>query len=46
MRSRVLRAMKQRMYVLSRELLPRDDTIENFEVLGSIGNASYCIYSK
>lgn len=46
MRARVLRAMKQRMYVLSRELSPRDDTTENFEVLGSIGNVSYCAYSE
>ncbi|KAI8646317.1 hypothetical protein BD408DRAFT_410553 [Parasitella parasitica] len=39
MRGRVLRAMKQKMFVLSRELSPQDDTAENFEVLGSIGNS-------
>ncbi|KAK4519506.1 Elongation of fatty acids protein 2 [Mucor velutinosus] len=38
MRGRILRAMKQRMFVMSRELSPQDDTIENFEVIGSIGN--------
>ncbi|GAN09618.1 RING finger domain protein, partial [Mucor ambiguus] len=38
MRGRVLRAMKQRMFVMSRELSPQDDTVEKFEVIGSIGN--------
>lgn len=42
MRSRVTRAMKQRMFVMSRELSPENDTIEKFEVLGSIGNVSRC----
>lgn len=40
MRGRVLRAMKQRMFVMSRELSPQDDTVEKFEVIGSIGNVS------
>ncbi|EPB82273.1 hypothetical protein HMPREF1544_10994 [Mucor circinelloides 1006PhL] len=38
MRGRVLRAMKQRMFVMSRELSAQDDTVEKFEVIGSIGN--------
>lgn len=40
MRSRVTRAMKQRMFVMSRELSASDDSVEKFEVLGSIGNVS------
>ncbi|CEP17783.1 hypothetical protein [Parasitella parasitica] len=39
MRGRVLRAIKQKMFVLSRELSPHDESAENFEVLGSIGNS-------
>ncbi|RCH77563.1 hypothetical protein CU098_002224, partial [Rhizopus stolonifer] len=38
MKGRVLRAMKQKMFVLSRELVSNDDSSESFEVLGSIGN--------
>ncbi|CEG65615.1 hypothetical protein RMATCC62417_02364 [Rhizopus microsporus] len=38
MRGRVTRALKQRMFVLSRQLSPDDESIEVFEVLGSIGN--------
>jgi hypothetical protein len=40
MRGRVTRAMKQRMFVMSRELANSNDSIEKFEVLGSIGNVS------
>lgn len=43
MRGRVLRAMKQRMFVMSRELSAQDDTVEKFEVIGSIGNVSRAI---
>jgi hypothetical protein len=38
MRGRVTRALKQRMFVLSRQLSPDDESTEVFEVLGSIGN--------
>ncbi|KAI7895090.1 uncharacterized protein EV154DRAFT_414165 [Mucor mucedo] len=38
MRSRVVRAMNQRMFVMSRELSQSDESVEKFEVLGSIGN--------
>ncbi|CAO3633924.1 unnamed protein product [Mucor hiemalis] len=38
MRGRVLRAMKQKMFVISRELDQNNDSCEKFEVLGSIGN--------
>lgn len=41
MRGRVLRAMKQKMFVISRELDQRNDSCEKFEVLGSIGNVSF-----
>lgn len=40
MRGRVLRAMKQTMFVISRELSATDDSTEIFEVLGSVGNVS------
>lgn len=40
MRGRVTRAMKQKMFVLSRELDSEDESVEKFEVLGSIGNVS------
>jgi hypothetical protein len=40
MRGRVIRAMKQKMFVLSRELDGQDESVEKFEVLGSIGNVS------
>lgn len=33
--------MKQRMFVMSRELSTQDDTVEKFEVIGSIGNVSF-----
>lgn len=32
--------MKQKMFVLSRELDSEDESVEKFEVLGSIGNVS------
>lgn len=38
MRARVTRAMKQRMFVMSRELDPENENNEKFEVLGSVGN--------
>ncbi|KAG2232136.1 hypothetical protein INT48_008878 [Thamnidium elegans] len=38
MRGRVVRAMKQKMFVISREADARDNSIEKFEVLGSVGN--------
>ncbi|KAG0734979.1 hypothetical protein G6F57_014674 [Rhizopus arrhizus] len=38
MKGRVTRAMKQRMFVLSRQLAENDESTEIFEVLGSIGN--------
>jgi hypothetical protein len=40
MRGRITRAMKQKMFVLSRELDSQDESVENFEVLGSVGNVS------
>lgn len=45
MRSRVVRAMNQRMFVMSRELSQSDESVEKFEVLGSIGNVSHHIIS-
>ncbi|KAI7904525.1 uncharacterized protein BX663DRAFT_502686 [Cokeromyces recurvatus] len=38
MRARVVRALKQKMFILSRELDSNDDSVEKFDVLGSIGN--------
>lgn len=40
MKGRVHRAMKQRMFVMSRQLSTSDDSVEVFEVLGSVGNVS------
>lgn len=40
MKGRVTRAMKQRMFVLSRQLAEDDESTEIFEVLGSIGNVN------
>ncbi|KAI9469103.1 MAG: hypothetical protein EXX96DRAFT_590459 [Benjaminiella poitrasii] len=38
-RGRVLRAMKERLFVLERKQIdPNDNTIEEFNVLGSVGN--------
>ncbi|KAI9272232.1 hypothetical protein EDC94DRAFT_595805 [Helicostylum pulchrum] len=38
MRGRVVRSMKQRMFVISREADAGDNSIEKFQVLGSVGN--------
>lgn len=40
MRGRVVRSMKQRMFVISREADAGDNSIEKFQVLGSVGNVS------
>lgn len=40
MRGRVVRAMKQKMFVISREADASDNSIEKFQVLGSVGNVS------
>lgn len=45
MRGRVTRAMKQRMFIMSRELSSENESVEKFEVLGSVGNVSHCILS-
>lgn len=43
MRGRVLRAMKQRMFVVTREISRHDDSEETFEILGSVGNVNMYI---
>lgn len=46
MRGRALRALQQRMFIMSRELYGTDNSCERFEALGSIGNVGYIRFFK